>query len=331
MKITVIILTHHRLELIKACLKSIENQQESSFELEIVALLNGEDDGTHDFLVEYKNQNSNFKFIALNQSVPVGEARNILIDESNGEYICFIDDDVELPKNYFQTAFKIIESNSDLDVFGGPDQMKSSSTKFQEVLSQVMGSYFAMGPTAKRHSRKYESQVGTEINLILCNLWMKTEIFKQGYRFPKGFIRNEENILIANLAKHGKKLSYNHELFVYHERKNSIKKLLRVTYLSGQFRTYGFFKETGTFNFIFMVPQIFLMMFVLCAIYSSSLFIIYLSLYIATVIAIGIVLVKDRVSISKVFTAILILMSYHFAYSIGQFSGYYKKIREVLC
>jgi glycosyltransferase involved in cell wall biosynthesis len=331
MKITLIILTHHRLELIKACLKSIENQQANPFELEIVALLNGVDDDTHDFLNKYESETSNFRFIALKQSIPVGEARNILIGKSTGEYICFIDDDVELPSNYFKTAFGIIELNNQLDVFGGPDQMKPSSSVFQEVLSKVMGSYFALGPTAKRHSRKHEAQAGTEINLILCNLWMKTEIFKQGYFFPEGFIRNEENILIANLEKNGKNLSYNPELYVYHERKNSVKKLIRVTYLSGQFRTYGFFKESGTFNFIFMVPQVFLILFLVSAICSLDIFLTYISLYLLSITLIGVLLVKDNMSPLKVISAMQILMSYHFAYSVGQFSGYYKKLKEVLC
>jgi glycosyltransferase involved in cell wall biosynthesis len=331
MKITVIILTHHRLELIKACLKSIENQLAHEFTLEIVALLNGVDDETHNFLMDYKEGNSIFDFIALSESIPVGEARNILISKSTGEYICFIDDDVEIPKNYFTTAYEIIKSDKQVDVFGGPDQMKSSSTLFQEVLDKVMGSFFAMGPTSKRHSRKYKSQSGSEINLILCNLWMKTEIFEQGYLFPKGFIRNEENILLANLEKNGKKIIYNPKLYVFHERKNSLKKLIRVTYLSGQYRTYGFFKETKTFAPIFMIPQLFLCLFFITAIIGPYIFFIYSVLYICTNLIISTILIFDQFSIRRLSVAFVILCSYHFSYSVGQFSGYYKKIREVLC
>ncbi len=330
MKITVIILTHHRLELVRACLKSIEEQHFVPYELEIVALLNGQDQETFDYLQNYQNLNESFKFSALDQSVPVGEARNILIEHSTGEYICFIDDDVELPPNYFKLASQIIENDSQIDVFGGPDQMKDSSSVFQEVLSSVMESFFAMGPTAKRHSKKFQVQKGSEINLILCNLWMKKEIFSQGYKFPSGFRRNEENILIAHLQRDGKKLIYNPELFVYHERKSSIKKLIKVTYLSGQFRTYGFFKEPATFNFVFMIPQIFLSLFIIFRFMGPAFIKVYCLAYLLTICLIAIFLVRRKFSIPKAISAMLILMSYHFSYSIGQFSGYVKKLREVL-
>ena len=45
---------------------------------------------------------------------------------------------------------------------------------------------------------------------------------------------------------------------VFHERKTSLRKLIRVTYLSGIYRTFGFVDSKKTLKFWFFIPQIFL-------------------------------------------------------------------------
>jgi succinoglycan biosynthesis protein ExoA len=325
-KVTVVLLTHHRLEQVKLCMDSIRNQNKHSFDLEIYGLLNGKDEKTRSYIEELSQSVKNFKYIILEESIPVGEARNKIIEESDCEFLCFLDDDVEIPNNYFEKAQDVIQNNPNIDVFGGPDQPKSMGNDFQKILSLVMQSFFAMGPTRLRHTNIHKNEKGSEINLILCNLWMRKELFNMGFEFPKNYIRNEENILLAKLDKANKKLLYVAEMIVFHERKQSIQKLVRVTYLSGKFRTIGFFDEHKTFHFWFLIPQIFLSLLTLLFILSTNYFYIAFSFYLLFILILSIN-ISFRAGLKyKVHLAVICFFIYNFIYPIGQFSGYMTKI-----
>ncbi len=326
MKVTVVILTHHRYELIKLCLESVKQQKNTSFEYEIFGLLNGQDPKTHQFLEQYAVENNNFKFLAIDESLPVGEARNKIINNSSGEYICFIDDDVEIPQNYFETAERIISTNPNIDVFGGPDRKKNESSEFQIILDAIMQSFFAMGPTSKRHTKIKKEEKGTEVNLILCNLWMRRELFEKGYEFPHGYIRNEENILLGKLEQDKKVMLYTPDLFVFHSRKESLIKLIRVTFLSGQYRTFGFFDSSKTFSLWFLVPQAFLIVLIASLFLSSEVFLLLFSTYFIFIYTLTLIKCIQVKTLKCFSWGILIYLVYNFVYPIGQFSGYIKRL-----
>jgi len=46
-------------------------------------------------------------------SISIGVKRNLLLSESKGAYVCFIDDDDDIADCYLQELFKAIESNND--------------------------------------------------------------------------------------------------------------------------------------------------------------------------------------------------------------------------
>jgi len=330
MNITIIILTHHRIELLKLCLQSIENQLEHPFNIEIKALVNGEDEDSRAFLKNWKTSKNKFEYKLLDKALPVGEARNILINSATGKYLCFIDDDVEIPQNYFQTAAKYIDKYPDADVFGGPDQSKCIKSDFQLILSAVMKSYFAMGPTRARHFKEKKITKGTEINLILCNLWMKKELFEKGFAFPKDYIRNEENILLAEIEKANHKMLYLPDLFVYHERKHDFKKLIRVTYLSGMYRMIGFFDQKNTFHFIFLIPILFIALLISGLVYSGELFLVMIGAYFLVIGILSFKICIQLKKISRFYYAVLFYMIYNFIYPIGLIRGGLYKLRKKL-
>jgi GT2 family glycosyltransferase len=321
-KVTVVLLTHNRLDQVKLCVNSILNQENHEFNIEIHCLLNGKDSKTLSYIKQLSKSVKSFKYIYLENSILVGEARNKIIKESKSQYLCFIDDDVEIPQNYFNKAQQVILNNKDIDVFGGPDQAKSDGNDFQKILSLVMQSFFAMGPTRLRHTNIHKNERGSEVNLILCNLWMKKELFNSGFKFPGNYIRNEENILLAKLDKANKKLLYISEMIVFHERKQSISKLIRVTYLSGKFRTIGFFDEPKTFNFWFLIPQMFLLLLILLSYCCWSMFVAVFSLYFIFIFILSFKIAKEIKVIPKVYLGIYCYLIYNFIYPVGQICGY---------
>lgn len=95
---------------IKSCLISLEEQYEKNFEVVIV------NDGSTDNsvkIVENFLQNSNLKIKLINQSNKgASAARNAGIKYACGEYICFIDSDDMLDKNYLSILKKEIDNNN---------------------------------------------------------------------------------------------------------------------------------------------------------------------------------------------------------------------------
>lgn len=53
------------------------------------------------------------------KDISVGEKRNILLNKSNGRYVCFIDDDDEIAPNYLMKIISSLGSNADVITFCG--------------------------------------------------------------------------------------------------------------------------------------------------------------------------------------------------------------------
>ena len=53
------------------------------------------------------------------KEISVGEKRNILLNQSSGRYICFIDDDDEISPDYLIKIISSLESNADVITFCG--------------------------------------------------------------------------------------------------------------------------------------------------------------------------------------------------------------------
>ena len=88
-KVSIIIPTYNRLELLKRALKSVEQQTFQDFE--IIVVDDGSNDGTKDFFRGYKNQKLNY-FFKENEGLP-SKSRNFGIAKANGQYIAFLDCD----------------------------------------------------------------------------------------------------------------------------------------------------------------------------------------------------------------------------------------------
>jgi len=62
------------------------------------------------------------------KEISVGEKRNILLNKSNGKYVCFIDDDDEIAPNYLIKLISAIESGADVITFCG-DYIENTNVK----------------------------------------------------------------------------------------------------------------------------------------------------------------------------------------------------------
>ena len=251
MKFTIVIVTANRPKELFTCLNSVFSQKHS-YKFETIVIFNGD-------LAYHERCNQLFKQVKtyfIHKTTPA-MARNYAVSKSSGDYIFFLDDDCELPKNYFQ----LIDFNLDWDVMGGPDKTPTFSSRFQLISGRALTSPLCMGPTRFRHQAdKSQVEIANEATLILCNLWIKSSIFKnENFCFNTHLFRNEENFLLKELSLAGKKIYRNSTLFVFHIRKKTFESLGFSVFKSAFYRVQNFSILPLKSELIYFTPIIWLL------------------------------------------------------------------------
>ena len=112
-KISIIIPVYNGEKYIEKCLDSIKNQTFKDYEVLIIN--DGSKDNTKNLIEKYLNDKRFKLFNRTNHGI--GASRNFGLDESSGEYICFIDSDDYVDKKYLEKLYnKILKENLDIVV-----------------------------------------------------------------------------------------------------------------------------------------------------------------------------------------------------------------------
>ena len=118
-KVSVIMLTYNREELVGRAIESILCQTMKDFEFIIVD--NGSSDRSGEIAEEYAKKDSRIKVVHIPKS-NIGTGRNAGLDLATGEYITFVDDDDTVEPDMLEFLY-------DLAVENGADISLSGSTK----------------------------------------------------------------------------------------------------------------------------------------------------------------------------------------------------------
>jgi len=86
-KVSIVVPTYNRIDFLKECLQSIDDQTFRDFELIIV------DDASSDETEAFLQSRPLTQYIRLQQNQGVSKARNVGIQLARGQYICFLDSD----------------------------------------------------------------------------------------------------------------------------------------------------------------------------------------------------------------------------------------------
>lgn len=259
--ITFIIPTCGRIELLSKCIQSINlalthlgQQDLSEFQFQAKVIFNGEKSRALETCAALALDS-----ISVQRMKPA-EARNLAIKQTKSDYFYFIDDDTQLPSNFLQKVCHIIRKNPCIDIFGGPDNCAPNVSIFERALEIALRSPLTTQKTNKRHTPKlnYEEQLGTERNLILCNLCVKGEVFKElGEYFPANYHRNEENVFLINVEGRVE-IRYFPNLFIYHKRRHALSHVYYAASRSGFYRMRMMQDGLGKQQIVFLIPAFFL-------------------------------------------------------------------------
>ena len=236
--VSVIVPVYNVEKYLNRCIDSIINQTYS--QLEIILVDDGSTDESPAICDEYAKKDKRIKVIHK-KNRGLSDARNCGLDNSAGNYICFIDSDDYVDTNMIEYMHKSLSKNNsdivicDYIIFDENNEIKNSFTK---TLFSVTDNKF-----------DYMFNEYKLLTVIQWNKLFKREIF-DNLRFETGKIHEDEFIICKELES-AKKITYDlFPLYHYYRRNNSIMGVVnkkRFDVVSAFNTQYEFFINKGMY------------------------------------------------------------------------------------
>lgn len=206
-KISVIIPTYKPDYYIWECLNSIVSQSLDKGNYEVFIILNGDKEPFFTEIESYlKNNNLNNFHLIYTQEKGVSNARNIGLDRAKGDYICFVDDDDFLDKNYLEEMLRVVLK------YGNDGIVVSNFLNFDEKtrLEKNRMNYI-LGSKEKNllKMRKFFSNA--------CGKLIPIRIIAD-IRFNKKFKNGEDSLFMVELSKNIKWIAVSEKETYYNRR-----------------------------------------------------------------------------------------------------------------
>jgi len=325
MMFSVVIAVRNEVEHIKKCIVSVLNQDYKG-EYDVTVVDGISSDGTYELLKKIQNE---YKFKLLkNPKINAAAGRNIGIENSNGEYVAFIDGDAIASKDWLSQIKKVFEKN-DVAGVGGPDMLPEDCSDKSRRIGQIMTSPLARGGRlnpSTQHSLSDEEKYVDHIPT--CNLCLKREIFGSVGMFDEEFVKGQDLELNYRIINAGYKLLYSPKIKVVHHRKNHIRDFTRQIFKWAKakvaiIRKHGF---QGLTSHIYLWPLYAIVSFVLgfTLFYLLDILRVFLFLFLLAVLFYVSVILFESVRLAKKFRdvklffySMLLLPIVHMSYSLG--------------
>lgn len=223
-KYSIIICSYNRFRLLTETIESVLKVLENREDVEILVIDNNSTDQIPTLEKEYTSEKRFYYFLEVEQGL--SNARNRGIKEAKGEYLIYLDDDVELNKDYFEVLDSILLDSS-ISVVGG------KVLPFNvEIPSWLPNEYFYLvsifSPSEEAQITKY--LMGANF-IVRKNIAEKiggfdTRLGRNGSKLAGG----EEVDFLNRIYAHNDIIFYSPKLIVYHKINNKLNIHYVLTY-----------------------------------------------------------------------------------------------------
>jgi GT2 family glycosyltransferase len=232
-----------RADLLAPCLASLASQKNApAFEVLVCATAPGVEAAAREAFPQAK--------VAFAPGARPGPGRNVLLPQTSGRLLLFIDDDVVVREDMLERLWRLALAHPERAVFGGPNETPPRSTRFQLVQGAVLASIVATGPVRRRYGR-HPGGPGDERWFILCNLAIRREVMAE---FPPDLVCAEENAVLTALQRGGWAMHYDPDLVVYHERRSDLRGFARQMHLYGRGRGQLMVRDRDSVRLAYLAP-----------------------------------------------------------------------------
>lgn len=203
-KLSIIIPTYNKIELVEDCIQSIIKYNDIGDELEIII----SDNSQSYELYEYFEKHYNFIKLIKNNNIGFGGACNRGFEISNGKYLLFLNPDTILVEPVFKFAIEKFEANMDLSLFG----VQLIDANYREVFSFGLMDINTVLKSLKNKKRVRKNKfVDKNMFISGADLFIRRESFVQAGCFDENiFMYCEELDLVRRIKKYStaKKIEY---------------------------------------------------------------------------------------------------------------------------
>jgi cellulose synthase/poly-beta-1,6-N-acetylglucosamine synthase-like glycosyltransferase len=245
--ISVVIATYNRSAILPRCLDSLCNQTYPQERYEIVVINDGSGDNTEKILREYEKK-APCRFIWITQENHGRSfTRNVGIAKSNGEFVCFTDDDCIAEKNWIERLVRGFIDDS-TGAVGGEVVSYQTATPVQQFIvdARILNqeSFF------KRNT------------LITGNAAYRKQVLNDIHGFDNFLIACEDLDISIRTQLSGFTLRYVPDAVVYHDHPATVKSLFFQQYRNGKgfvqlhrkyAKRYNLVLVTGVYGFQILV------------------------------------------------------------------------------
>lgn len=244
-RFSVIIPTFNRLDEIRELLASLENQRLSKDAFEIIIVDDGSSDNTAEYVREMiKTSVLHLQFIAQNHQGP-GPARNLGMEQAQGEYCIFVDSDCIADERWLQAYDEALKEK--VAGFGGPDRVRPDFSPLQKAIDYSMTSFLTTGGIRGSSKKKISKYYPRSFNM-----GVHAEVVKKIGGF--GTLRHGQDIEFTHrVRKEGEVIKVMNAV-VYHKRRTSLKRFFKQVYNWGVARINLYKIDKGMLEFIHFFP-----------------------------------------------------------------------------
>lgn len=191
-KVDVLIPTYNREQYIEECLDSILNQTYK--DINIIIYDDGSTDRTKQIIENYQKTNSNIQYIRGVENKGVSFARNILLENSSGDYIAWQDsDDISNPYRIEKSLNYIQHTKVDI--------------LFTDMIFYADGASYRRSKTlSKVNIYKYTNRKGLVNNMNFATAFFNSKL--KNYKFDEELLRKEDVKWISSLIKNKVRFGY---------------------------------------------------------------------------------------------------------------------------
>ena len=214
--ISIIVPAYNRADEVEEFLSSFEKQSAKNFEVIVV------DDGSTDptkEVVELHKISLDLHYLFQQNKGP-GAARNLGMENANGDIFVFIDSDCIVPNNYIENLTRHLE-NEDFDAFGGPDTCHESFSPFLKAVNYSMTSFIGTGGTRGSKGKQLAKYYPRSFNMGI-----KRKVYEK--IGGMNALRHGQDMDFSNrIYNAGFKVKFLSDVIVYHKRRTNLKKFFK--------------------------------------------------------------------------------------------------------
>lgn len=219
-KVSIIIPVYNTEKYLEKCLDSVVNQ--TLKDIEVICINDGSTDSSLEILEKFANKDNRIKIFNTNNN-GAGAARNIGLQNFNGEYVIFMDSDDWIRENTHEILYNFAKSNdSDMVMFKMINYDESKNNFYKDYVYELEPLENFHNGEIFHHEDIDPSQLFSIATGTVNKFYKSSFLQKINAQFPEGYIF-EDNPFFFNNLFNAKKISIlNKCLYFRRRRENSV-------------------------------------------------------------------------------------------------------------